>query len=222
MPSIPYLQKHDLIILMTLIPLLHGIIIGFALAVPVGPIGILCIKRSLVGGTRSGLVVGLGGATADIVYALAAAFGVSLIIDFVDSQQLWMRLIGGCILLGAGFHLTRSRPSALTPAKWESTNTRAYISTLFLALTNPLTLLAFAAAFSTIGAQTMTGQVIPLVLLISGVFLGSLTWFSLLAGLARLFRQRLTARGIDIINKIAGALLMLFGVVGLYLALRAL
>lgn len=203
-------------------PVVQGIIIGFTLAVPIGPIGILCIRRSLIGGPRSGLIVGLSGATADVVYALTATLGLSLIIEFVDSHQLWMRLIGGLFLLVAGFQLARSQPAGHTPTMWERTEARASLSIFFLALTNPLTLFAFIAAFTAIGVHRIASQMSLVVLLVAGVFIGSLSWFTLLTGLARVFRQRLGAGGIRLINRIAGALLMLFGAVGVYLALRPL
>jgi threonine/homoserine/homoserine lactone efflux protein len=203
-------------------PIIQGMIIGFALAVPIGPIGILCIKRTLTSGTRGGLVVGLSGATADILYALVAAFGIRLLMEFIDTQQLWMRLIGGLILLGAGFHLLRSRPDAQTTPKWESTETLAFFSTLALALTNPLTLFAFSAAFSAIGIQSLIADTSQVVRLIGGVSLGSFCWFALLTGLSRLFRHPLAAKGVYMINRVAGVLLMLFGVIGIVMALRTL
>jgi len=207
---------------MALTPIFQGIIIGFTLAVPIGPIGILCIKRSLTDGGRSGFLVGLSGASADVVYALSAAFGVRLIVDFVSEHEVWVRLFGAFLLMAIGLYMLRSRPTARPPVASRSLEARSYLSTLLLALTNPMTLFAFMAAFSSIGVQSMTDDAWTLVQLIVGVFVGSLCWFGLLGVIARQFRGTVGTRGILLINRIAGALLMVFGVVGLFTVLRAL
>lgn len=206
---------------MALPSILQGIIIGFALAAPIGPIGILCIKRSLTDGMRGGFAVGLSGATADVVYALCAAFGVQLVVDFVSEQQVWIRLVGAFFLLAVGFHLVRNQPSSDSPRVPRGLQARSYLSTLLLALTNPLTLFAFMAAFSSIGVESMTDDAWSLVPLIIGVFIGSLSWFILLGSLARRLSGGVGARGAVLINRIAGALLMLFGIIGLFTVLRS-
>ncbi len=200
-------------------PFLQGIIIGFALAVPIGPIGILCIKRTLTLGYKGGLVVGFAGASADVLYSAVAISGVSLIIGFIDTQQFWLRLAGGAILIGAGFHLVRTASRGSDAASWERTSTRAFVSTMAFALTNPLTLFAFIAAFSAVGMSSVVHEITRGVILIAGVFTGSLSWFGLLTILAHLLRERLDRRGVGMINKIAGALLILFGVVVIVVAL---
>jgi len=207
---------------MALTPIFQGIIIGFTLAVPIGPIGILCIKRSLTDGGRSGFLVGLSGASADVVYALSAAFGVRLIVDFVSEHEVWVRLFGAFLLMAIGLYMLRSRPTARPPVASRSLEARSYLSTLLLALTNPMTLFAFMAAFSSIGVQSMTDDAWTLVQLIVGVFVGSLCWFGLLGVIARQCRGTVGTRGSLLINRIAGALLMVFGVVGLFTVLRAL
>lgn len=203
-------------------PVLQGIVVGFSLAVPIGPIGVLCVRRSLTEGGRGGFVVGLSGASADVIYALSAAFGVRLIVDFVSEQEIWIRMFGALLLTGVGFHLLRSSSEAHPPVGAKGVGTRSYFSTLLLALTNPLTLFAFIAAFSSIGVQSMMDDASSLVLLILGVFVGSLSWFSLLGGLAKKFSGAIGTRGTVLINRIAGTLLILFGVIGLYTALGAL
>jgi len=202
--------------------LLKGIIIGFSLAAPVGPIGILCIRRTLTRGRWRGFVVGMGGASADIVYALVAAFGVSLIFDFVAGHQQWIRLLGGILLLAVGFHIYRSRSETHVPSTPTNGEARVFASTFFLALTNPMTLFAFAAAFSGIGIESVIGNRVSVMLLIGGVFFGSLLWFSLLTVFSHLFKEKVTTRGLAIINRVAGSLLMLFGAAGLWIGLRGL
>jgi len=208
--------------LMAFTCLLKGIIIGFSLAAPVGPIGILCVRRTLTHGGWRGFVVGLSSASADVVYAITAAFGVTLISDFVAGHQQWVRLIGGILLLALGFHIFRSRPDAHIPTRVINREAGVYFSTLLLALTNPLTLFAYAAALSGIGVENIKTDRVYLMLLVVGVFLGSLLWSSLLTILARIFREKVSTRALGLVNKLAGSLLMLFGAIGLWTGLSGL
>jgi threonine/homoserine/homoserine lactone efflux protein len=202
--------------------LLKGIIIGFSLAAPVGPMGILCVRRTLAHGGWRGFVIGLSSASADVVYAVIAAFGVTLISNFVAGHQQWLRLVGGILLLALGFHTFRSHPNAHVPTKWMNREARVFISTFLLALSNPLTLFAYAAALSGIGVENIKSDRIYLTLLVTGVFLGSLLWSSLLTILARIFKEKVSTRGLGIVNKVAGSLLMLFGAIGLWTGLSGL
>jgi len=202
--------------------LLKGIIVGFSLAAPVGPIGVLCVRRTLAHGGWRGFVVGLSSASADVVYAIIAAFGVTLISDFVAGHQQWLRLIGGIFLLALGFYTFRSRPDTHVPSKWINREARVYFSTLLLALANPLTLFAYAAALSGIGIENIRSDSVYLTMLVTGVFLGSLLWSSLLTTLARIFKEKVSTRGLAIVNNVAGSLLMLFGAIGLLTGLSGL
>ena len=199
--------------------LLKGIIIGFSLAAPVGPIGILCVRRTLTHGGWRGFVVGLSSASADVVYAVIAAFGVTLISNFVAGHQQWLRLLGGIFLLALGFHTFRSRPDTHVPTKWMNREAQVYVSTLLLALANPLTLFAYTAALSGIGVENIKSDGVYLTLLVTGIFLGSLLWSSLLTILARIFKEKVSTRGLGIVNKVAGSLLMLFGAIALWIGL---
>lgn len=202
--------------------LLKGIIVGFSLAAPVGPIGVLCVRRTLAHGGWRGFVVGLSSASADVVYAIIAAFGVTLISDFVAGHQQWLRLIGGILLLAWGFHTFRSRPDTHVPTKRVNREARVYFSTLLLALANPLTLFAYAAALSGIGVENIRSDRVYLTLMVTGVFLGSLLWSSLLTILARIFKEKVSTRGLGIVNKVAGSLLMLFGAIAMWSGLSGL
>ncbi len=133
---------------MYIIFLLEGIAIGFLLATPVGPIGILCVRCTLMYGRRHGFIVGLGGASADIVYALVAAFGVALISNFVQEWQWWIRLGGGLLLLLLGFRILHSNPMVQTTAERSNVPRRTFIPTFLLALTNPMSMFGFGAVFS--------------------------------------------------------------------------
>ncbi|MGA7161935.1 MAG: LysE family transporter [Bacteroidota bacterium] len=200
---------------------LKGLIIGFSLAAPIGPIGIFCLRGTILHGTRQGFIIGLGGALVDVIYALAAAFGVKLIFDLVISHQQWMRFLGGIMLICAGIYTFRSQPKTNLILNRHFRETGVFVSTFLLALTNPLTLFGYAAAFSAIGVNKIIGDRVLIVLLIGGVFWGSFLWFSFLVWFSHTFKEKITSRGVYIINKVAGSLLVLFGTIGVLYGLKA-
>jgi threonine/homoserine/homoserine lactone efflux protein len=196
---------------MMILALVKGLAIGFLLAVPVGPIGILCIRRTLAEGRRSAISTMLGAATADMVYGAVAVFGVTLVSSFVTEYFSPIRTIGGLILVYLGIRTFRAH---LTNGSSElSMNHHAgnFLSTFLLTLTNPLTLFAFAAVIAGVGTIEETSSTVPAVSLVAGVFLGSMLWFSCLVSTTYFFRDMLKQRGLDMINRIAGGLIVAAG-----------
>ena len=193
---------------------LEGIVIGFAIAAPVGPIGVLCIRRTLADGRVSGLVSGLGAATADALYGAVAALGLTFVAEFLMGGQAWLRLVGGAFLLFLGVRTFLARPAG--PAAPDARRIGlpgAYASTFFLTLTNPTTILSFAAIFAGLGvAGDASGSALSAMLLVLGVFLGSAAWWVVLSGATSLFRTRLSARGLRWVNRISGTVIAAFGV----------
>jgi threonine/homoserine/homoserine lactone efflux protein len=200
---------------MGFIYILKGIGIGFSLAAPVGPIGVLCIRRTLAYGSKRGLIVGLSTAVVDMLYGIVAAFGVTLISDFIYQQQYWIRIIGGFILIILGYHTFRSHPSAKVETNGTNGHFRTFFSTFLLALTNPITLFTFAAVFASIGLKEIAGNYIFGLFLVAGIFLGTMSWFTLLTALVHYFKEKIGNGGISLVNKIAGSILILFGIVAL-------
>ncbi len=194
--------------------LIQGIIIGFSIALPVGPIGILCIRKTLAEGRLAGCVVGLGAATADALYGFVAGFGLTFISNIVISQQMWLRLIGGIFLCYLGVKTFLARP----PEKVAELDGRglfgSYVSTFFLTLTNPITILAFVGIFTAlgIGDGLRYGDALTLV---GGVFVGSALWFLLLSEGVMLFREQIGHVGLGWVNRISGSLIIIFGVVAI-------
>jgi threonine/homoserine/homoserine lactone efflux protein len=199
---------------MELIFLLKGLIIGFAMAVPIGPIGIMCIRKTLAEGHTRGLIIGLGAATADSLYGSIAAFGLTFISDAIATQHFWLRLIGGGLLLFLGirtFRAKRKKPAIPSDNKGML---GSYVTSFLLALTNPVTIFAFVAVFAAFGLGhrlILTSACI----LVLGVFAGSCLWFLTLGYVATLFRKRLDAGGLTWVNKISGVLIVLSGVAAL-------
>jgi len=203
--------------------LVRGLIIGFSIAAPVGPIGVLCIQRTLGKGRIYGLLSGLGAATADGTYGLIAGFGLTFISSFLIGQQLWIRLIGGVFLLYLGLRTILSKPAQrereqATTIKGENL-LAAYLSTLFLTLTNPLTILSFAAIFAGIGAGGANRSYISAAVLVLGVFLGSALWWVTLSSGVSILRTKLNMQALRWVNRISGAIIITFGVLAL-LSLR--
>ncbi len=193
---------------------LEGIIIGFAIAAPVGPIGVLCIRRTLADGRASGFVSGLGAATADAVYGAIAAFGLTLITNFLLGGASWLRLIGGAFLLFLGVKTFLARPAEWATPAARSGLLGAYASTFFLTLTNPTTILSFVAIFAGLGVGG-ADDALSAALLVVGVFLGSAAWWLVLSGGTGLFRSKLSAGGLRWVNRVSGVIIATFGVLAL-------
>jgi len=190
---------------------LKGLIIGFAMAVPIGPIGVMCIRKTLAEGHSRGLVVGLGGATADSLYAGIAAFGLTFVSDAIASQHIWLRLAGGGLLLFLGIRTLRlKRKDPIIPFTNKGL-LGSYVSAFLLALTNPLTVFAFVAVFAAFGLGHRL-VIISACILVLGVFIGSCLWFLILGYVATIFRKKLDSGGLRWVNRISGILIILSGV----------
>lgn len=190
---------------------LRGLAIGFSIAAPVGPIGVLCIRRTLAEGRSSGLVSGLGAATADAIYGCIAGFGLTFISNFLVSQQGWLRLVGGLFLCYLGLKTFLAKPAEQAAADREKGLAGAYVSTFLLTLTNPMTILSFAAIFAGLGLATPSGSYLSAGSLVSGVFIGSALWWFILSGGVGVFRERFNPRGLHWINRVSGAIITGFG-----------
>jgi threonine/homoserine/homoserine lactone efflux protein len=187
----------------------RGLVIGFAIAAALGPIGLLCIRRTLVEGARVGVASGLGAATADAFYASIAAFGLTAASDLLVGERRPLGIVGGCFLvaLAARALLSRSEAAAERPPR---TLLSAYATTLGLTIANPATILSFAAAFVGLG---LAGHDAPTAAaLVLGVFGGSASWWFLLAGGVSVFRERL---GPNALRRLAAGSNALIGVLGL-------
>jgi threonine/homoserine/homoserine lactone efflux protein len=193
---------------------LKGIAIGFAMAVPLGPIGIICIRKTLTEGRLHGLVIGLGAATADMLYGCIAAFGLTIISETLNSQKIWIRLVGGALLFFLGIKTFRAHPAdPKIPIKSKGIF-RSYLTTVFLTLTNPMTIFAFIAIFAALGLGNGLSYFSAAALVV-GVFFGSSLWFLLLSSGVTLFRNKLDLEGLKWVNKIAGILIIISGVIAI-------
>jgi threonine/homoserine/homoserine lactone efflux protein len=189
---------------------LQGLLLGFSIAAPVGPIGLLCIQRTLARGRLHGFVSGLGAASADSLYGIVAALGLTAMRSFLLGWQFWLQLGGGVFLVCLGGRTLLARPatSARGPADDRGLGA-AYLSILLLTLANPATVLAFFAVFAGLGISPAGTP--AAILLVAGVFLGSAAWWLVLSLIAGLLRRHLTDGRMRLVNIIAGSSILALG-----------
>jgi threonine/homoserine/homoserine lactone efflux protein len=194
----------------------RGFIIGFSIAAVLGPIGFLCLRRTLLSGFAIGFVSGLGAATADASYAAVAGFGVTAVAAALVDQRTWLRLIGGAFLVYLAVRTIRASPASSSDLTAPPTGLHlagAYTSTLALTLSNPMTILSFGAIFAGVGLGTIgpssTASAVALVL---GVFVGSAAWWLVLATLGARLRTSFTPGRIRWVNLGSGLLILAFGI----------
>lgn len=195
--------------------LLRGLLIGLSIAAPVGPIGVLCIRRTLSDGRAAGFASGLGAATADALFGCIAGFGLTFISGVLIEQQMWFRLIGGLFLIYLGVKTLFSHPAEEAASAQGKGLLGAYTSTLLLTLTNPMTILAFAAIYAGLGIGAEVGGYGAALILVLGVFIGSALWWLMLSGGVSLFRTKFDARSLLWVNRISGVIIVGFGVFAL-------
>ena len=192
--------------------IVRGVAIGFSVAAPVGPIGLLVIRRAIADGRAAGLATGLGAAAADALYGAVAGLGLSAVAAALSGASVWLRLGGGLFLIVLGIRAARSRPpegGAEAAAATRAGLARAFGSTLLLTLANPMTVVSFAAVMASVGVGASGGGEVAA--FVAAVFAGSALWWLLLSGGASLLRSRVTPRRMRWINVASGLVLAAFG-----------
>ncbi|MCI5777176.1 MAG: LysE family transporter [Bacteroidales bacterium] len=189
---------------------MEGISVGFVASVPLGPIGVLCIQRTLSKGRRSGFASGCGAASSDFIYAVVAGFSISMVTDFVQAHRQTLFIGGALVLIFLGIRMLISKPHLQLRQQRQTRQTKAslwqdFVSTFFLTISNPLALFVFMGAFSLVGVQETR---LERILIVGGVFVGAITWWFILTLLVGLFRRMLTLRRLLYITRIAGAIII--------------
>jgi threonine/homoserine/homoserine lactone efflux protein len=193
-----------------------GIVLGFSIAAPVGPIGILCIRRALSGGLIIGFVSGLGAATADAIYGSIAAFGLTVISAFLIQQQFYIHFIGSLFLFYLGWKIFRAAPAVELKNVVAKGVLSSYTSTFFLTITNPMTIVSFTAVFAGLGAGNIQEGYLAPALLVGGVFTGSMLWWLLLSGGVSILRNKLDVRCLKWVNRLSGTIIIGFALFNFY------
>ena len=189
-----------------------GVTLGFLIAIPVGPIGLLCMRKTLNYGRFAGLASGLGAAVADAIYGIIAAFGLTAISDFLLGYDFLFRIIGGIFLGYMGWETFFTKPNDMKiPKMHKGTLVRHFLETFGFTMANPMTILAFFAIFASLGIVHSGQSYFSSSIIVSGVFCGSAAWWLLLCEGLTLFRRRMTPKVMHVINRVAGLLIAGFG-----------
>jgi threonine/homoserine/homoserine lactone efflux protein len=192
--------------------LLKGLVVGFAIAAAIGPIGILCIRKTFEHGRLSGLFSGLGAAVADTLFGIIAAFGLTFISDFLMTSQFWLRLIGGLFLVYLGGKTFLTKPTLELRSVTHKTLVNDFVTTFFLTLVNPTTILSFLAIFAGLGIGEIGGNYSHAFWLVLGIFVGSSIWWVILCEGITFFRQKISQKVMRAINRAAGIVIAAFGI----------
>jgi threonine/homoserine/homoserine lactone efflux protein len=192
--------------------ILKGFAIGFAVAAPVGPVGLLCIRRTILDGRLAGFITGLGAATGDMVFGLIAALSLTSATVFLARHASGFQFAGGLCLLAIGVATLRSRPPTRTRQPVHAPNfTAAYVSTIAITLANPITMAAFIGIFTGFGVGLATTGIAQIAWLLAGIFVGSAAWWLLLSGFAAWLGKKVPDGGLHAINIGVGLAIVLIG-----------
>lgn len=196
--------------------LLKGLILGFSIAAPVGPIGIICIRQTISNGRLAGLAAGFGAASADAFYGAVTGFGITLISNFLVSQQFLFRSLRGLFLCYLGIKTFVTKPGLLNEGYQNKGNYSTFLTTFMLTLTNPMTILSFAAIFSGLGLVDPGTNHSSAFLLIMGVFLGSASWWVFLSMFTGSIRSKFNNEAMKWVNMVSGLIILSFGFYALF------
>lgn len=197
-----------------------GLLIGILVSAPMGPIGVLCVQKTVNKGRIIGLLSGLGAATADTLYAWLTVFGVSFITVFLSKNEQLMQIVGVVILIFLGFRMIFTNP--IKQYRYYRTTSKKrnafkdYFSVFFITISNPLTIIFFGAAFTMMGILTETQETNSNYLLVVGVFVGATFWWFLLTSIVNIFRKRFRLRNIFILNRVSGILIVGLSVIAFF------
>ena len=198
-----------------------GIIIGICISAPMGPIGVLCIQRTLNRGKYYGIATGLGATASDLLYAIVTGYGMSFVVDFLQLHEFMFQIIGSALVFAFGFYLSRSNPvrQLAKPTEAKESYMQDFATSFALTISNPLIivlLMALYARFNFINHETQLGESVV------GFFcilIGACLWWFCLTSIVNVFRNKFNVRGLRFVNIITGCILMVLSIVGVILTL---
>ena len=202
-----------------LVNFIKALIVGIAVSVPLGPVGILCIQKTLSKGQLNGFSLGLGAALADLIFAAITLFSLAFVTDFLETNRPWVLLVGGAVIIFLGMNLLFKNPlSLLREKKVEQTGKLTDgVQGFVITLTNPGALVLMLSVFAFAGIDSSAFDVpLSMFVLLSGVFLGEALWWFGLTSVTNIFRRKFSLRGLLVMNRIAGALIAACGFVSLF------
>lgn len=199
---------------------IKGFIIGLSIAAPVGPIGVLTIHRTITQGRIAGFVTGMGAAMADTAFGIVAAFGLTAISSFLLNQVFYIQLIGGLCLIFLGIKSFVMKPATSAANANSKGLINHFVTTFFLTLTNPTTILSFLAIFAGLGLGSAGSDHLSSITFVFGIFLGSALWWLVLSSTIGFFQSKITPKYLVWINRISGFIILSFGIFSLYSCMK--
>lgn len=197
--------------------ILTGFLIGFVLSIPVGPIAVLCIQRTLNRGKYHGWITGIGASTSDVFYAALAIFGLSFVVDFINTHEMIIEIIAAVVFVFLGIKLYKENPSAnlSTENVRKESYLQDYLTAFGLTISNPLIIFLFITVFAQTEFVNSQTSIYQIVIALVSVFIGACTWWFLLTSLVNLLRNKINVRGLGLLNKLSGGMLIILAIVGL-------
>ena len=195
-----------------------GFIVGFIMAVPIGPVGLLCTQRTLSHGRMHGLISGLGAATSDVIYASIAAFGLTMVSNFLIAQSMWFRLFGGAFLFLLGIRIFLARPAKTGSFVEKLRHFSNYTSTLLITLSNPMSILVSAGMFAGLGLVKVGTDWTKAIQVVAGVFFGSMFWWIALSAFVGIFHKKAGNETMILLARIFGTIIASLGIIVIIVA----
>ena len=194
-----------------------GILIGILVSAPMGPIGLLCIQRTLNKGRWHGFVTGVGAVFSDLFYAALTGLSMGFVVSFIEHHQSMLQILGSVLLMAFGFYIFRSNPtkSLRKPDAVSSTYTQDAVSSFFLTLSNPFIIFLFLGLFARFSIISPEDTTLALVMGLFGIALGASLWWFIITFLIGKLRGNFNVRGLWILNRIVGGIILIFSIVGL-------
>ncbi|MBO7337446.1 MAG: LysE family translocator [Paludibacteraceae bacterium] len=200
---------------------LTGILLGIFISIPVGPIAVLCIQRTLDRGKYHGWITGLGASLSDVLYSTLAVYGLSFVVDFIQTHQFFIEIIGAVVIFLFGYFLFRSNPSVNLTANREKKESylQDFVTAFAITISNPLIIFLFIPLFAQFDFVTAEASIDKIAIAMFAVFVGGALWWFALTSVVNLFRRKINVRGLGLINRISGGILMGLAVFGLFAAI---
>ena len=199
---------------MNVFDFIKGIVAGAIIAIPVGPIGILCLRRMLIQGPLMGIASGLGAATADLIYSTTAMAGMTIVSTFLFYHSMFIRIVSSLFLCALGIKIILSKPAPPIKSRTHDM-VEAFISTFFLTLANPLLIFTFIAMFAILNISYEITSYMGVLFISAGVFIGSTLWWLILGGITSLLHPKISPKTLRKVNKISGTTIIIFGIITL-------
>lgn len=207
--------------MMNVVLFVKGLLSGLFLSIPTGPMGILCIRRSISKGRWYGFISGLGIATADVIYSYLALSGLAFLDPLLNQYRVLVQIVVGCLVCYLGMYVYYSKPMQRVTSASATDFFNSYISALALTLSNPFIIFVFTLIFTTLRIEIENPRSMEAAIVVAGIFIGSSLWWLILSNIAHTLRSRITIDLLERLNRIAGFAIVIFGFAILFGFIRA-